>query len=300
MKQYTFNYAQNFKCIADKCKHSCCEKWGVNIDKKSLKKYKKIKGDFSLRIKDGVDFKNKQFVMKNRRCAFLNDNNLCDLIINEGESSLCQVCQDHPRFRSFFDGRVELGLGLCCEEATRILLNQEDKISLISLGDGKEKLTKKDKSILEYRDKILTIVQDRKKTVKERIDLLSKLINFNLTDAVLGEYKTFLTTLEILDEEWTDILNSKANLTINFDLDPIKFEHILSYFIYRHLPNATNFDLDDLVVFSAISAVFIFAISSPKTLQEVVREYSAEIEYSTDNLFKAQDYISRIKRLGKI
>ena len=47
------------------------------------------------------------------------------------EHRLCQVCRDHPRFRSFFNDREELGLGLCCEAAARLILSFPQKIELL-------------------------------------------------------------------------------------------------------------------------------------------------------------------------
>ena len=59
------------------------------------------------------------------------------MITDYGEKSLCQVCGDHPRFRSFFGDRVETGLGLSCEQAVNVVLQFEDKIYPVSV-DGKK------------------------------------------------------------------------------------------------------------------------------------------------------------------
>ena len=129
MKEYLLNYYPLFKCVADKCKHTCCAGWEMCIDKESLEKYKNEKSEFAKTLLYGINLKKSKFnVDKNKRCAFLNHNGLCDIIINLGENSLCQVCRDHPRFRSFFDDRTETGLGFCCEEATRIIFSFDGKI----------------------------------------------------------------------------------------------------------------------------------------------------------------------------
>ena len=39
-------YYDDFKCIANKCIDSCCIGWQINIDEKTYKKYKKVKGVF--------------------------------------------------------------------------------------------------------------------------------------------------------------------------------------------------------------------------------------------------------------
>lgn len=41
-------YYDNFKCVANECKESCCSGWSIDIDKKSYYKYKKVNGNFSI------------------------------------------------------------------------------------------------------------------------------------------------------------------------------------------------------------------------------------------------------------
>ena len=137
MKIYAPDYYKEFSCIADKCKHSCCIGWEIDIDKKSLEIYKSLKNDFGKRLIENIaeNEDSSHFILsKNERCPFLNDNNLCDVILNLGENLLCQICSDHPRFRNFFSSRTETGLGLCCEEAARIILSHKEKVSLIEIA----------------------------------------------------------------------------------------------------------------------------------------------------------------------
>ncbi len=54
------------------------------------------------------------------RCPFLNGKTSAISFYTAGEGMLCQICTDHPRYRSFFfSERTEIGVGLCCEEAAR-------------------------------------------------------------------------------------------------------------------------------------------------------------------------------------
>ena len=90
-----------------------------------MKKYNNVKGKFSKKLNSGIDFNDDYACFKldgKGRCAFLNKDNLCDIILNLGENSLCQICSDHPRFRNFYNNATEIGLGLCCEEVCRLLL----------------------------------------------------------------------------------------------------------------------------------------------------------------------------------
>ena len=133
MKTFVPNYYKDFKCIAEKCKHNCCIGWEIDIDEETLLKYKNRKGKFSRTLRNGINFNDDYTYFKldgKGRCAFLNENNLCDIILNLGEDSLCQICNDHPRFRNYFSDRIEMGLGLCCEEAGKIILGQDSPFSL--------------------------------------------------------------------------------------------------------------------------------------------------------------------------
>jgi len=60
------------------------------------------------------------------------------MILDHGEDYICNICKDHPRFRNFWSGITELGIGLSCEEAARIILSQKTPLKLVT--DGKKSL----------------------------------------------------------------------------------------------------------------------------------------------------------------
>ena len=125
MTQTTLNVFQNFHCIAGDCKHSCCIGWEIDIDEDALDDYRQIGGDFGRRLSTNIEWTDTPHfkLTKDERCPFLNRQNLCEIILNLGEESLCQICTDHPRFRSFFSDRTAIGLGLCCEAAAKQVLS---------------------------------------------------------------------------------------------------------------------------------------------------------------------------------
>ena len=55
------------------------------------------------------------------RCVFLNQKNLCDIYIELGEDALCEICTQHPRFHNEYGNIRQTGLGMACEEATRLM-----------------------------------------------------------------------------------------------------------------------------------------------------------------------------------
>ena len=52
MKLYAPKYYERFKCIADKCSHSCCIGWEIDVDADTLKKYKSLNAVNSKSILD--------------------------------------------------------------------------------------------------------------------------------------------------------------------------------------------------------------------------------------------------------
>ena len=103
--QYTIpDYYKEFTCIADKCEDTCCAGWKIVIDKKSLNKYKHVKGKFWFTMLKSVDWIRGIFRQdKEKRCAFLNDCNLCEIYANLGEKSLCKTCRLYPRHVEEFE-----------------------------------------------------------------------------------------------------------------------------------------------------------------------------------------------------
>lgn len=51
MKLVKPSYYKEFKCIAGACTDTCCAGWEVDVDPKSYKYYKSVKGAFGKRLK---------------------------------------------------------------------------------------------------------------------------------------------------------------------------------------------------------------------------------------------------------
>ncbi len=297
MKIYTPNYYKDFKCIAEKCKHNCCIGWEIDIDDDTYEYYQSIDGRFSKRLKKDIILNEDCACFRldgKGRCAFLNKNNLCDIILNLGEDALCQICNDHPRFRNFYDNATEIGLGLCCEEAGRLILGQKDKFELVILDE--ETHDECDDEFLKLKEVILVELQDDKYTLKEKVTALLNKNNIEINKNEFKEWVDFFISLERLDDNWTNLLHDLK--TIDFediilydDFDKI-FEKMLLYFIYRHLDEMDEYKLR----FSVFSVFFIsqicrYHIAKYENLQfedivEYARMYSSEIEYSDENIEK--------------
>ena len=183
MNLYVPEYYPEFRCIASRCGHTCCAGWEIDIDGESLARYERLPGDFGERLRRSLSREGTpHFILEaGERCPLLNRDNLCDLILHEGEDALCQICRDHPRFRNYFSGRVEMGLGLVCEEAGRLILSWPRPLRLIRLeGDGAESPTEDEAYLFEIRKRWLASIEEE----GPRARLLETLIFRHLADAL--------------------------------------------------------------------------------------------------------------------
>lgn len=172
------DYYKEFHCLADKCEDTCCAGWQIVIDKKSLAKYRNIAGAFRKRMKKSVDWKNSTFKQsEDKRCAFLNENNLCDMQLALGEKSLCKTCRRYPRHVEEFENVREITLSLSCPEVARILLNKKEQVKLLSVEkEEEEEYEDFDpflySELVEAREVMRKILQDRSKEIRIRAGLI--------------------------------------------------------------------------------------------------------------------------------
>lgn len=308
MKLVAPDYYEKFTCIANECKHNCCIGWEIDIDETTLSYYSTVEGELGERMKQCISNEGDapHFALgENDRCPFLNENNLCDIIASLGEDALCDICADHPRFRNYFSDRTEIGLGLCCESAGKLILKNQEKVSLVTMeDDGEEEEIYEDEAyIAELRDRIFSAVQDREKTIDERVELILNLCGAKRKKRALAEWTDIFLSMERLDESWTELLNELKNEDENtLKLSDEKrweivFEQLLHYFIYRHLPAALDDGmLKERIVFAGESSLFIRLICafhekrkgelSIDDIVEYSRMYSSEMEYSEENVEK--------------
>lgn len=288
MKTYTPNYYGKFYCIADKCQHSCCIGWEIDIDEETLEFYEAMEGSAGKKLRDSISYEGApHFKLKDRaRCANLRDDGLCQLICDHTESALCDICADHPRFRNFFENFTEVGLGLCCEAAARIIINEEESFSIDS--DIKKADDDEERFCLKQRKKALDILQNREKSIGTRFNELAAAFDvcseFDLEKTV----KLYLS-LERLDEVWTEYLEEIEefdNKILEDESYSKKFENLACYFVFRHFADGIyEGDYEARIGFVLISCYLIGAmVNSGKDLEEVARMYSSEVEYSEENM----------------
>ena len=292
MKLFAPSYYKNFKCIADKCRHSCCVDWEISVDGRSLERYRS--SDISLKDEilseisetdDGSIFK----MRSDGRCPFLNSDGLCRIIMECGEEYLCDICALHPRFYNYFSSHAEVGLGMVCEEAARIILEGDGELLLECIGEADAAESVSPDMCLSERKEIISILETDL-PILEKIKLIEQRYNVSTDVHSFDEWKQLFSELEILDEKWSSLVKKsiEGELTI---AEERPFERFISYLTYRHIPRSESYDnLRAVVGFILLSYRMVRAIycsgeeRTPESLTETVRLYSSEIEYCEENV----------------
>ncbi|MDD4689260.1 MAG: flagellin lysine-N-methylase [Eubacteriales bacterium] len=298
MRIYAPSYYKEFSCKADRCRNNCCIGWEIDIDPETYDYYQSVGGQMGDRFnKSIVHGEDPHFILtEGDRCPFLNKDNLCDIITSLGEDKLCEICAQHPRYRNFFEEYIEVGIGMSCEEGARIILNCKDKVklSLIESNGEKELYNIDEVDLLDLRDDILDIVQDRNFLVEQRLERLHDAFEISLPNMTISQWAGQLFTLEVLDPVWEKYLKVLMNVEeeeLDFAGWDIAFEQILVYFILRHLSDGMYDDrYKQRIAFALVSLKLIKAVwqyclkdLTMENLQEAARLYSSEIEYSQNN-----------------
>lgn len=169
------DYYREFHCTADACRDTCCAGWQICIDDKALKKYRQVDGDYRQKVRHSIDWHRKMFRQKNgKRCAFLRDDNLCDMYKNLGKESLCRTCRLYPRHIEEFEGVREISLSASCPEVARMLLTRTEPVRLLNVErNGEEEYEDFDpflySVLVDARELILGILQNQELPIDTRI-----------------------------------------------------------------------------------------------------------------------------------
>ena len=131
------DFYKDFHCIGGQCSFTCCKEWKIAVDPETKKRWRKLSVPETV-LESGRVPKHacrssldkaqlSQFVMKkdggeiiellpNMRCPFLEDTELCRLVLDYGEECLSETCHVFPRETHEFADRTERTLVSCCPE----------------------------------------------------------------------------------------------------------------------------------------------------------------------------------------
>ncbi len=263
MITYWPSYYRDFKCKAGECHHTCCAGWVIGIDECSLKRFEKDP-DVKSKISDGC------FVLReDGRCPFLRDDDLCELIVKNGEEYLCDICREHPRFYNDCEDHIEAGVGMVCEMAAELILGAEYGFEL--LGEDGSKIT---------LPSDVTAILDKSIPLTETLARLSggRRANTKLRAEIFAE-------MEVMDPKWLELLMGvigdpakpeEEDAEIN---GSIKYRNFAAYLLYRY-NGAGRFAAEATYLLSDL-------VMNGYKIEDAARMFSGEVEYSDINIDEA-------------
>ncbi len=283
MPTYAPDYYKDFACKAEACKHNCCIGWEIDIDPASLSRYAREGGEMGARLASHIAKAPCAHFIQNAdgRCPFLNAQNLCDIILTLGEDALCDICKDHPRYRNFLPTRVEIGIGLACEEAARLILSGEGPYKEFLLT-GEDALPSEEETLFfALRDGILELLFDETLSAYEALETIRAA--YSLQKERFDPLPLY-RGMPHLYPAWEDVLSGFSRAMGKMPDMPVR--RLGAYFVHRHLAGGfIDGRWRARLAFCLHATEMICRLSpTPCAFLETARQYSEEIEYSEENL----------------
>ena len=288
MKLFAPKYYALFSCVAEKCRHTCCAGWEIDIDNSTMNQYKALSVPYSDVIKNSITNTDPpHFILqKYDRCPHLDDNGLCNIIKELGDDYLCDICREHPRFYNYTNKGKEVGIGISCEEACRIVLNSDDFDLFDMISEDEEPVEMLEFDPTENRERIFKMLKLDSLSFDEKIGAICGDYAISL-DAI--DFGGLLDSLDYLDSDHRSLFScdNYVSTTRNHE----ELIRLLAYFIYRHA--SESFCMEDLrasIGLSLVLTLIVSAASEKLDIYDVARIVSKEIEYSEENTELIKSY----------
>lgn len=237
-------YYDDFKCIAGDCIDNCCHaEWEISIDKKTYKKYRKLKGQWGNKINSNItrvrsdrgNLRYGKIKLKNNGCSLLSEEGLCTIHAQLGEKYLCNTCKIYPRDINKYGEIYERNLYMSCPEVARYFIRHKENFYF---NMDEEELSDLDKDYIvdkSYDEKLYNLLWDSRSLAMEIIqfkeieiwkriiflkmltDKVQKLIdeeNYENYEKVLNAFRDEITNINIINS--LDKIKLVPNVKVNF------------------------------------------------------------------------------------
>lgn len=280
-------YYDDFKCIAGDCIDNCCHaEWEISIDKKTYKKYRKLKGQWGNKINNNIgrirsnisDLRYGKIKLKDKGCSLLDEKGLCTIHANLGVGYLCNTCKVYPRKITKLGEIYERNLFMSCPEVARYFVRHKENFYF---NMDEEELSDLDKDYIVdkiYDENLYNLLWDSRSLAMEiiqfkEIEIWKRIIFLKmLTDKVQ----------KLIDEEkyenYQNLLNAFRNEIINID--------VINY-------------LDKISIVEDIKLKFIKGILEAKNVQGVNGKKYINLINEYNNLFQDDNDEKNIKLISK-
>ena len=268
------DFYEKFQCKADRCAHTCCVGWEIDIDEKSAERYRTMAGETGEFLRRSACLEPGEgevphFIMIDDRCPLLTEKGLCRLILEKSEDELCDICALHPRFFGEVSGVGYAGLGLCCERVCELLLESDERLGFT----GNEDELKEFPKIFRAED-FKYLPEFTAEDVREMLEIMAE------TEPINEDWSRHIEELR------GDIAGvfSKIKEHIS-DHNEKQYDRIYSYIFYRQLEKLDEYDREDLDIYALLCTDFVFLEAAVLgDTAEALRRFSDQIEYCVENV----------------
>ena len=288
MKLLAPAYYRRFACIADRCAHSCCIGWEIDVDDDTLQKYAALGTPYGDELLQSIDHTDTPHfrLEKGDRCPHLEPGGFCRIIKALGEGYICDICREHPRFYHETAQGMEVGLGMACEEACRLILSADDYDSFAVQGEAWGEPLPTAFDAVSERARIYAILKDDSRPYPARVQAIAEKYNASPSCCTDAEWRALLASLEYLDESHRPLFAAYSTQAAPPEVTYRALERALAYFILRHCSAAQN--AEEFREKVALSLFFERLLASliadgAHTPWEAARILSEELEYSEEN-----------------
>ncbi|MBB6215380.1 lysine-N-methylase [Anaerosolibacter carboniphilus] len=191
-------YYSKFQCDPIKCYETCCERWKIIIDKSTYQKYiQSENATIKEIVKTGLSINETSVndddfaiihLNNEMGCPFLNQNNLCEIFIHMGESSLSKTCKSYPRAVILVNDVIERGLEMSCSIAAELILLNESGIEFELVMDAVKlndiyivsptiEDSRQIEIIKEIRTTVINLLQTRTVELSGRVAIVGSFLN---------------------------------------------------------------------------------------------------------------------------
>ncbi len=124
-------YLDEFECIGGHCTDTCCSGWEFDIDPETAEIYKELPGEDGEYVRSKLTHSEDGSLcirpVDGGRCPFLNERNLCDLILKYGDNVLSDPCAEYPRYYTDYGDYEAVDMSLSCKEVGRLFFTRDGR-----------------------------------------------------------------------------------------------------------------------------------------------------------------------------
>jgi lysine-N-methylase len=191
-------YLKDFRCTGSACEDTCCRVWKVHIDHETYRKYQKIRDEELTGLIEKYIKRNRKAghtdatyaeikFLSDTSCPFLDKDCLCKIQLKRGMGYLSDVCETYPRVVNIVNNIFERSATLSCPEAAKVALLNPKEMEFDELEEPYNTRNciayrlntsdirfghKPQKYIWELRIFIISLIQNRKIAISDRLIIL--------------------------------------------------------------------------------------------------------------------------------